>query len=154
MTGKPFTGRKMFIITASAFAVIIAVNLYMAAMAVGTFPGLETRNSYVASQRFDVERKAQLALGWAVAATLGDGVLRLTITDADGRPVQPPMLSATLGRATEARDDIELGFRFDGRSHLAAADLAPGKWDLRLRATAADGTAFRQRIALYVGKGT
>ena len=49
------TGRKVFFITAGAFAVIIGVNVTMAVLAVGTFPGLEVKNSYVASQSFDAK---------------------------------------------------------------------------------------------------
>ena len=150
MSEKVLTGRTVFIITASAFAVIIGVNLFMAFMAVGTFPGLETRNSYVTSQKFDAERAAQVALGWEVSAEIADGELRLIITGPDGQPVNPATLNATLGRATNVRDDMAPEFIFDGRAHVAAADVAPGYWNLRLLATAADGTSFRQRIEIRV----
>ena len=62
MSTSEITGRKVFVFTASAFAIIIGVNFYMAFQAVGTFPGLETKNSYVASQKFDTDRAQQLAL--------------------------------------------------------------------------------------------
>ncbi len=150
MNGAPLTGRKVFVITAAAFGVIIAVNVTMAVLAVGTFPGLETKNSYVASQKFDADRAAQVALGWQVAAEVEAGKLRLTITDADGRPVEPATLAATLGRATHVGEDTAPDFAFDGAAHVAAADLAPGNWNLRLVATAADGTEFRQRVVIYV----
>jgi len=150
MTGKPLTGRKVFAITASFFAVIIGVNLFMAAMAVGTFPGLETRNSYVASQSFDTDRKAQLALGWNVSARIEDGLLRLSILGPEGAPVQPDQIKATLGRPTQASDDTTPVFDFDGQVHVAPVDLAPGNWNLRLIATATDGTEFRQRIVIIV----
>ena len=52
----PITGPKFFAIFASFFVVIIAVNLVMAFSAIRTFPGLEVKNSYVASQEFDRER--------------------------------------------------------------------------------------------------
>lgn len=152
MTTKPLTGRTVFAITASAFAVIIGVNLYMAFMAVGTFPGLETKNSYVASQSFDADRKAQLALGWDVSALIEDGNLRLSILGPDGAPVEPASLVATLGRATEIVDDRTPVFGFDGKSMVAPVDLEPGNWNLRMIATAADGTTFRQRIVLHVDR--
>ncbi len=57
MKGK-FTGRKMLAIVVAFFAVIITVNLFMAYKAVGTFPGLVVKNSYVASQEFDRNRTA------------------------------------------------------------------------------------------------
>lgn len=150
MSEKVLTGRTVFIITASAFAVIIGVNLFMAYMAVGTFPGLETKNTYVASQKFDAERAAQVALGWDVSAEIANGRLRLVITGPDGQPVNPASLAATLGRAINTREDMTPEFTFDGRAHVAAADVAPGYWNLRLLATTADGTSFRQRIEIRV----
>jgi nitrogen fixation protein FixH len=150
MTGKPLTGRKVFLITASAFSVIIAVNLTLAFQAVGTFPGLETKNSYVASQRFDADRAAQEALGWDVALGYEAGNVRLSITGPDGAPVEATTLDATLGRATHVNDDMTPAFVFDGSAYVAPADLGPGNWNLRMRATAEDGTEFRQRIVLYV----
>ena len=55
---KQLTGRKVLLIMCSAFAVIIGVNLTLAFQAVATFPGLEVKNSYVASQSFDDDRAA------------------------------------------------------------------------------------------------
>ena len=147
---KPFTGRKMFIITASAFGVIITVNLVMAALAIGTFPGLETKNSYVASQKFEADRAAQLALGWDVKASVEGSELILSITDPNGQPVDPASLTGTLGRATHVGDDLTPVFTFNGTDHVAPVDLAPGNWNLRMAATAADGTEFRQRVVIYV----
>ena len=64
---RELTGRHVLAITLAAFGVIIAVNMVMAFKAVSPFPGLETPNSYVASQVFDRERTAQAALGWTVS---------------------------------------------------------------------------------------
>ena len=61
-------GRHVAMIFGGAFTVIIGVNVALAVNAVRTFPGLETKNSYVASQTFDDRRAAQEALGWTVAA--------------------------------------------------------------------------------------
>lgn len=150
MSDKPLTGRKVLIIAVSFFAVIIAVNVTMAVQAIGTFPGLETKNSYVVSQTFDEDRAAQEALGWDVTLDYARGSLRLEITDPEGRPVQPEMLETTLGRATHVQDDITPVFVFDGRAYVAPADLEPGNWDLRMKARADDGTEFRRRVKLYV----
>lgn len=134
----------------SAFTVIIGVNLFLAFSAVKTFPGLEVKNSYVASQTFDVERTAQEALNWTITADVVGDVLRLDISDASG-PVQPETLDVTLGRATHVRDDRKLSFEFDGSVHTAfVPDLAPGYWNLRLVSQAQDGTLYRQRIQLRV----
>ncbi|WP_370272721.1 FixH family protein, partial [Pseudooceanicola nitratireducens] len=52
----------------AAFGIIITVNLVMATQAIRTFPGLEVKNSYVASQEFDDRRAEQQALGWTIFA--------------------------------------------------------------------------------------
>lgn len=148
--GKPLTGRKVFFIAVAFFGVIIAVNLTMAVQAVGTFPGLETSNSYVASQTFDADRAAQEALGWDVAAELEDGRLRIAITGQDGKPVAPGQISAMLGRTTMRGQDSAPDLLFDGIAHVADVKAGPGKWELRIAAVAADGTAFRQRLILRV----
>jgi nitrogen fixation protein FixH len=150
MTTAPLTGRKVFAITASFFAVIIGVNFTLAYQAVGTFPGLEVDNSYVASQTFDAERAAQNALGWSLDVTAQGGSITLTFTGADGQPVQPKSLVASVGRATERQDDRIPDFTYSGGRYSTAIHLDPGKWVLRVQALAADGSPFRQRIAFYV----
>jgi nitrogen fixation protein FixH len=150
MTTAPITGRKVFIFTASAFGVIIAVNLVMAYMAVSTFPGLETKNSYVASQSFDEDRAAQLALQWTVAADVEGDALVLSITDQAGVPVEVAALEATFGRATHVNDDMTPEFTFVNGRYVAPVDVGPGNWNLRMLATADDGTKFRQRVVVYI----
>ena len=150
MVLKQLTGWHVLGIFGSAFAIIISVNLTLAFKAVSTFPGLETRNSYVVSQKFDADRAAQLALGWDVRAEIDGTRLHLFIDDAIG-PVVPRITSATLGRATHVGDDLTPVFTHDGAGFVAQVPaLAPGNWNLRLTADAADGTAFRQRIVLRV----
>ncbi len=144
------TGRKVFLITAGAFAIIIGVNVVMATQAIRTFPGLEVRNSYVASQAFEAQRAAQTALGWTLSEAYDDGELRLSFRDADGLPVQVERLTATVGRTTEAADDLTPDFVWKDGDYVAEATLAPGKWMILLEAFAADGTRFLQRLDLFV----
>jgi nitrogen fixation protein FixH len=144
------TGRKVFLGFAGAFGVIIAVNVTLAVKAVSTFPGLEVKNSYVASQSFDADRKAQERLGWTVTAAVAQGELTLAITGPDGRPAAPALIEAVVGRATERADDRTPALAFDGTAWRAPVALDAGYWNLWLTAEAADGTAFRQRLSLYV----
>ena len=144
------TGRKVFFITAGAFGVIIGVNITMAVLAVGTFPGLEVKNSYVASQSFDDDRAAQEALGWEVAANVHQGILTVAFTGRTGYPVEVKSLAATVGRPTRVKDDVTPEFAYDDGTFTAPVDLGPGRWDIRMVATAPDGTPFRQRIALHI----
>lgn len=154
MMRRELTGRHVLIITVSAFAVIIAVNLVLAFKAVGTFPGLEVANSYVASQQFDRDRAAQNALGWTVVPALVGPALTLTIRDAQGLPAPVRDLTATIGRPTHKRDDQTPDFMYEGGIFYAPVDLEPGMWQIHLSARAGDGTEFRQRLELRVAAGS
>lgn len=132
-----------------AFGLIIAVNLTLAFQAVRTFPGLEVRNSYVASQTFDDDRDAQLALGWDVSANLADHTLSLVILE-NGTPIAPVIEQATFGRATNVQFDEVPEFTFDGSAFRASVIAGTGNWNLRLKARASDGTLFQQRIIVKV----
>lgn len=144
------TGRKFFFIIASFFGVIITVNLIMAYSAVKTFPGLETKSSYIRNQTFDEDRAAQEALGWTVSAHVHDDDLMLDITDAQGAPVQVHSISGVFGRATTVRDDQTPAFQFDGTRYVAKVDSRGGNWNLRLDVVAMDGTKFQQRVVVLV----
>jgi nitrogen fixation protein FixH len=145
------TGRQVFLVTAGAFAVIIAVNVVMAWQAVSTFPGLEVKNSYVASQEFEAARDAQDALGWTLQPeyVAGEGLF-LTFTDQAGLPVQVNGLEVLVGRTTSSTEDQRPEFVREAGRLVAPLDLAPGKWMLQVKAQAEDGTRFQQRIDLFV----
>lgn len=147
-----FTGRKMAIVMFSFFGVIIAVNLLMAYKAVSTFPGLEVKNSYVASQHFDTNRAAQRALGWTLTPDYdaAENRLYLSFTDAQGNPATLSDLSVLVGRTTEAKDDQRPQFTRAAGLWTAPLDLAPGRWLLRVEARSAEGTLFAQRISILV----
>lgn len=138
-------GWHVFTMFAGAFGIIIAVNLTLAFQAVRTFPGLEVDNSYVASQSFDEDRAAQLALGWDVSATLDGQVLSLVVL-ANGIAIAPTVEEATFGRATNVQFDETPEFSFDGDALRAAVQGGAGNWNLRLKLRADDGTLFQQRI--------
>ncbi len=149
---REITGKHVLAITVSAFAVIIAVNVVMAWKAISTFPGLEVKNSYVASQTFDADRAAQEALGWTLTPEYDPVAkeLRLAFTDKQGMPVLLADLSVLVGRTTEATDDTTPTFTREAGVYVAKADLAAGKWMMHVEGHAADGTLFRQRIDLLV----
>ena len=150
MTSREITGRHVFIGMVAAFGVIIAVNVTMAYMAIGTFPGLEVKNSYVASQKFEAQRAAQEALGWQASAQVEGGILTLVLTDADGTPVQTEHLTAMVGRPTIARDDLDLAFASENGVLSAPVDLAPGAWILKLSAESVSGVVYEKRLELWV----
>ncbi|MCB1340764.1 MAG: FixH family protein [Pseudooceanicola sp.] len=150
MNEPEFTGRHAAAIFVGGFAVIIAVNLALAISAVKTFPGLEVKNSYVASQQFNTRLHEQTALGWSVRADARDGMVLLSITDRAGAPVRVAALDAVVGRATHVRDDTTPDFHFDGTRYVAPLDLGPGNWNIRMKALDAGGTEFEQRVVLHV----
>lgn len=142
---KELKGRHVFGIFATGFAIIITVNMTLAWNAVSTFPGLEVKNSYVASQAFNDARAAQEALGWDVAATLNGDSLILRI-EKDGTPVRATIDTAILGRATSVAVDQTPEFHFNGHAYVADVTGGDGNWNLRLIAHADDGTEFKRRI--------
>lgn len=147
---RELTGRKVLAIIVSAFAVIIGVNILLAVKAVSTFPGLDVENSYVASQDFNAEKRAQLALGWTLTHGYADGKLTLAFRDRAGAPVKVRDVTATVGRPTETANDITPDFTYADGIYSAPAGLAPGKWMILLTAHADDGTLFSQRLDLIV----
>ncbi len=152
--GKPLTGGKVLAMFVGAFALILAVNLFMAWKAIGTFPGLEVKNSYVANQTFDVEREAQEALGWETSAELRREAVHLSITGPDGKPARVERIEGTIGRPVHAAHDQQLVFR-QNEFGVFVATVEPldfGKWDLRFVATAMNGTDFRQRLQLILSE--
>lgn len=147
---RELTGSKVFAIAATFFGVIIAVNTLLAYKAVETFPGLEVANSYVASQSFDKERAAQVALGWTLDYGFADGKLTLSFQDKTKAPVEVQALAALVGRPTETAQDQVPEFSFSDGKYVAPMTLDKGRWLIMVEAKAADGTRFHQRLSLDV----
>ena len=149
---RELTGPKVFGIALAGFGLIFAVNFYMAFKAVSSFPGLEVADPYIASQTFNADRAAQMALGWVVTPLYDPASrqIHLRVVGADGAPVTLGDLTVLVGRATEAADDIRPVFVQTGADYAAPADLAMGKWMMQVAAHAQDGTPFHQRLQLWV----
>ncbi len=152
---RRITGWHVLAMFAAGFGVIIAANLTLAVNAVTTFPGLEVKNSYVASQSVDRDRAAQEALGWDVAARLERGSLWLSF-DKGGEPVEPEIVRAVFGRATVTAADRNPVFAWNGTEFVAPLNMtrneSRGNWNLRLEARAEDGTLFKQRLVVEVAQ--
>ncbi|SNR50534.1 nitrogen fixation protein FixH [Paracoccus sediminis] len=143
---RELTGRHVLIVTLAAFGVIIAVNGTMAVLAIGSFPGLEVANSYVASQRFDRDRRAQDALGWTARASHDGTNLMIEVLDGQGGHPILRDFAVTVGRPTHRRADVAPEFQEAGGIYRTPLVLEPGAWTIRVRATSQDGTLFRQRL--------
>jgi len=147
---KPLTGRKVLAMFVAFFGVIIAVNLTMAYFAIDTFPGMDVKNSYVASQTFDDDRDAQIALGWTVSVSYQEGELQVSVVDKTGQPADVARFDALVGRPTHVREDQTPDFQQRNGVFTAPVTLNPGLWNLRLKATSLDGTPFKQRLTFNV----
>lgn len=145
---REFTGWHMLGLMLGMFGIIITVNLWFAYNAVSTFPGVEDRNAYVASQKFEAERQAQEALGWDVTASLSNDTLTVAILDDAGNPVQAEVLRAIFGRPTHVNDDQTPDFVWNGTAITAPVEAGQGNYNLRLELLADDGTHFRRRFPL------
>lgn len=147
---KPLTGRKVLLMFVAFFGVIVSVNFFMAYRAISTFPGLDVKNSYIANQSFDDDRDSQMALGWKVNVSYDGIKLLVVVVDENGEPADVAKLNAIVTRPTHVRDDQKPEFQQRGGKFIAPITLAEGQWNLRLRATAIDGTLFKQRLNFYV----
>lgn len=148
--GPRLTGAKVLAIAVGAFGVILAVNLTLAWYAVGTFSGLVVGNSYVASQSFDHDRRAQEALGWRLTVTPDGDQMRVELTDRAGGVVRPETLGVLVGRPTSQRSDRALDLHRTPTGYVAEAALDPGNWMVIVDAVAADGTIYHRRENMIV----
>lgn len=129
-----FTGRHLAAIMIAFFAVVIAVNLFMARMAGATFGGVVVDNSYVASQRFNRwldQAEAQKALGWkAEANRLTSGRVGV---DVSGLPAGAATLTALARHPLGRETDRHLMFDRDGNGRFVSRETLPaGRWRLRV----------------------
>jgi nitrogen fixation protein FixH len=131
---RPFTGRHMAAIMIGFFAVVIAVNVTMARMAIGTFGGVVVENSYVASQHFNRwldEAASESALGWKADFARGaDGRVMLALVGPTGTPAQVTAVARhPLGRQPDRA--LQFGPAGPGR-YVSQEALPAGRWRLRL----------------------
>ena len=143
--GREFTGKHMLAIMLAFFGVIIAVNLTMAVLARTSWAGLVVQNTYVASQQFNAkaeEGRRQAMLGFTPALSLGDGVLRFSLADKEGRPVRLTGGTATLRRPVGDADDATVALAPQGDALEAALAVEDGAWIVEVHAdVAADAGA-------------
>lgn len=148
---KQLTGRKVLCIALGAFGTIIAANMTLAIAAVGSFPGIEVKNGYIASQHFEVERAAQQRLGWTVAAH-HDGVgLVIEFRDAAGAALTLDALTARLGRPTGRAVDRTDQIALIGDRYEIPGALDEGLWRVDLLAERGDDR-FRQHLTIEVAR--
>lgn len=150
------TGRHVFLILLSFFGLVITVNVTMATLAAGTWPGLVVANSYVESQRFN-ERVAaareQQALGYDLTFRQADDRLSLSLRDADGRGVEILGGTVRIGRPVTRTEDrlIDVPAAASGEVSMADA-LAPGLWVADVALKLAGGRTWRYETRFSLGR--
>ena len=144
------TGRKVFALFLAGFGVIISVNMVLLYFALGTWPGLETKNAYSAALGFDARRKAQEALNWVVVSDYQDGEIVITVRDSHNKSVPLRTLDILVGRATRDNEDRVVEMDSFSDSHRGTTYLEPGNWQVRIHAVDQLGNEFRQIQSLIV----
>lgn len=150
---KPLTGRKVLLIAVCGFGAVIGANVALTVAALGSFPGIEVANGYVASQSFEAERAAQSRLGWRSEAAYEDGVLTVAVRDRSGAPAPIGRIEFHLGRPTTEAEDLTPHLVADGPGWRGEVDLAPGLWRLDIIGEGREGEAFRQYLTFTAPKG-
>lgn len=130
---KRFTGWHFTGILVAGFGVVVAVNFFMASVAIGSFGGVVVENSYVASQKFNdwlAEAERSNALGWS-ARVSRDGEGRLLVTS-EGLP-DGATAYAELRHPLGKSDRISWQLRqADVNSFVSPQALPEGRWLVRL----------------------
>lgn len=148
---RPVTGRTVLAACLGAFAVVIAANGALLAAALGSFPGLVVRNSYVASQEFDDRRARAEARGWTLSPGWTEGTLALDIRAADGSPVRGATVIAVIGRPARAATDRTVTLARARTGYAVPIDLAPGRWQAAFTILPAEGPPIEFRSTFTVG---
>jgi len=145
--GFRLTGWHVLAMVVGFFAIVMTVDICMATMAVRTFSGEVADDPYEAGRLYNrtlAERRVQAALGWTAAiAMINDGDLRVTVKDRQGAPVDGLTVAALLERPATEAGKQPLAFKRSGPGvyDAHASDLT-GAWDVRVRATDAQGRPF------------
>lgn len=136
---REFTGRNMATVMVLGFGVVMAVNFFMAGLAISGFGGVTVQNSYVASQKFNgwlEEAERSRALGWDVdVARDGTGHLVLATT---GVP-EDAIITANLRRPLGTKETASLAFTkgADG-NYRSTQPVSAGRWTMRLAIVAGE----------------
>jgi nitrogen fixation protein FixH len=156
---RRLTGWMVLAMLVSFFLVVASVNGYMIRAAIGTFPGTEVKNSYVASQQYNreiVAMRQQAERSWKVDVSLRRqgpaALLDLTIRDASGQPVRGLALTARLAHPVDAKIDHsgDVEERAGGVYAVNFGEVQRGAWNLVIEARR-DGErlyASRNRVEL------
>lgn len=121
-----------------AFAVVFAVNMLFVYLATKTHTGVVTEQAYEKGLAYNetlAKARAQDALGWQSHAEVAAGVLRLSLVNDRGNPVQGAEVTAHFTHPVKRGQDASfpLAERAEGRYELAVPEAhRSGQWDVTM----------------------
>lgn len=121
--------------TIGALFVVVAVNVFMAYEAIGSFPGTATDADFATSNRYDqvlADEARQELLGWKLEASVAGNIAVVELKTRDGADLEGARVVATAQRPAGGEADQRLQFRASapGRYRADVALPVPGQWDL------------------------
>ena len=149
----PLTGWHVLAIVGLFFGTIFAVNIALTIFAIGTFPGLVVKNSYVASQNYNAllaEGRAQEEAGFKAQLVAKAGILHFRLANASGASWRQLHISAYAGRPASGRDDRVITFTESGEFYQADTALPAGRWIVDVEARDGDTLVFRQSQPVWI----
>lgn len=160
---KAFTlsGRHVLVTLLVFFAVVASVNGLMMRLAISSMPGLDARNGYDISQRYNAEIEAataQQGRGWQVTAQVGKRAYGALVSADFASPTLAPLggmtVSATLEHPATRQMDRALALKetMPGHYEALAPGLPGGAWTLVLKVEqqGMDHPAFMSRNRIQV----
>ena len=155
---KELTGRRVLAMLIAFFGVIMLVNFFMMKAAISTFGGVDTKSSYEAGRLFEGEvakAAAQNARDWQVDARLaasgGEQVLTVDLSDAKDAPVTGVDVEATLAHPVDERKDVTVALtETDAGVYRGQAIVPAGVWELNLLVVRGDKQLFRSKNRVIV----
>ena len=136
LTNGKFTGWHMTAILVVFFGIVMAVNFYMARMAIGSFGGTVVDNSYVASQNYNrwlAAADKQDKLGWKVKTTMTDDRFIVIDVQQNGQQLQGVTAIGDALHPLGHAVDRPIAFKAmpDGTLRSTAA-LPIGRWNMQI----------------------
>jgi nitrogen fixation protein FixH len=159
-SGRPLTGRTVFLCLLGLFGVVFAANFVMVRVAISTFGGVETTSSYKAGLAFKQEvaaAQAQAERHWNVEARVTPGadggtLVLVNARDGAGMPVSGVTVKARLAHPADSRKDHAVAL-VEGAPGVFRGDTAAitGSWDIVIDILGADGERrFRSKTRLHL----
>ena len=149
-----FTGRHMLAILVAFFGVIISVNMLMAYYASASWSGILAKNTYVASQEFNL--KADEARAWAARGFKGqfsvkDNVLEYRLAGPAGEIATLGSIEAMFHRPVGEQQDFTMTLAKSAAGVFTAEHhLAPGQWIVDLAAIENGKVIYHQANRFFI----